>query len=167
MILTAHPDIQVLWKLKSDVTDDLNTIIGAEVQADRIRIVRWLDTDPVAILQTGSVACMVHHGGANSFYEATATGTPQVVLPVWYDTYCFARRAEWLGIGLWASRKAAPGAEAEEFGAAVETVVGGGEEGEKMKRRARELGRICEKSGGREMAAACIVDVLSEKTLEK
>ena len=165
VILAAHPDIQVLWKLKSDITTEIKTIIGAEILADRIRIVSWLDIDPVAILASGHVVCMVHHGGANSFYEATAEGTPQVVLPVWYDTYVYACLAEWLGVGLWASKRAAPGVEAEEFAQAIGTVVGGGEQGKQMARRAKDLGSTCRKAGGRKTAAACIVTMLGEKRI--
>ncbi len=166
IVMAANPDIQVLWKLLSGITSDLKSIIGAEIADDRIRIVSWLKSDPVAILQTGQVACMVNHGGANSFFEAISEGTPQVVLPVWYDTYGFANRAEWLGIGLWGSRKAAPGAEAAEFADALGTVVGDGGEGKRIFERSRELGAVCKKAGGRKTAAAVVVDLMSEKKLE-
>ncbi|KAK0744029.1 hypothetical protein B0T18DRAFT_304913, partial [Schizothecium vesticola] len=72
-----------------------------------VKMVEWLDAEPTAVLGTGRVACAVHHGGANSFLEGVSAGVPQVVLPVWMDTYDFARRAEVLGIGRWGNVGAA------------------------------------------------------------
>ena len=108
------------------------------------------------------MACMVNHGGANSYFEAIAEGVPQVVLPVWYDTYGFANRTEFLGIGVWGSRGAAPGAEAEEFAGALGRVVGGGVEGRRMRERARELGGVGKAAGGRREVARVIVELMSE-----
>lgn len=71
VVLGRHQDLQVLWKLRSAVTDELRAIVGAELEGDgRVSIRSWLETDPVSILQSGHVVCSVHHGGANSFYEA-------------------------------------------------------------------------------------------------
>ena len=33
-------------------------------------------------------------------------GVAQIVLPIWYDTFDFATRVEYLGIGLWGSHRA-------------------------------------------------------------
>lgn len=68
-------EIQVLWKLKLGTgMDDLNTMLqtelGNEMQAGRVRVVNWLTVDPLALLKEGSVMCSVHHGGANSFFES-------------------------------------------------------------------------------------------------
>ena len=71
VVLGRHQDLQVLWKLQSVVTDDLKAILGAELEGDgRVKVRSWLETDPVSLLQSGHVICSVHHGGANSFYEA-------------------------------------------------------------------------------------------------
>lgn len=118
VVLERYRDFQVLWKLHSMVMGELELIIGAELEVDgRVKIRSWLETDPISLLQNGHGVCSVHHGGANSFYGAirsdTATffrqpwiliiamllfrsGVPQVVLPVWYDTYDFANRVEYL-----------------------------------------------------------------------
>lgn len=42
---------------------------------------------PTALLETGGVHAVMHHGGNNFYHEAVAAGVPQVVLhvagPVW------------------------------------------------------------------------------------
>ncbi|PHH58385.1 hypothetical protein CDD80_2410 [Ophiocordyceps camponoti-rufipedis] len=107
---------QVLWKLKrmgeygvgeagDGVFDALAGVIGDE----RVRVVvDWLEAEPLSILASGHVVCSVHHGGANSFYEAVVTGVPQVVLPQWTDTYDYAERVELLGIGRLGNRSTMP-----------------------------------------------------------
>jgi hypothetical protein len=49
----------------------LQTELGNEIQAGRVRVVDWLTLDPLALLMEGNVMCSVHHGGANSFFEST------------------------------------------------------------------------------------------------
>ncbi|KAI1261793.1 UDP-Glycosyltransferase/glycogen phosphorylase [Xylariaceae sp. FL1019] len=91
ILLDTRPDIQVLWKLKPEATsekggqDNLDSILGKEIKNGRVRIEKWLKADPVAILRSGHVVCSVHHGGANSYFEATWAGVPQVVLAMWFD----------------------------------------------------------------------------------
>ena len=74
VVLDRFPHIQVLWKLKSGrhTNDSISEILARELTSGQIRVVKWLMVDPLAILQSGHVICSVHHGGANSFYEATA-----------------------------------------------------------------------------------------------
>ena len=71
-ILDRRPDLQVLWKLKLDkeIWDIVTEILQKEITSAQARVEKWVDADPVAILQTGNVVCVVHHGGANSFFEA-------------------------------------------------------------------------------------------------
>lgn len=75
ILLDARPDIQVLWKLKVEVTsenkgnDTIKSILGQELSDGRVRIEDWLKADPVTILMSGHVICSVHHGGANSYFE--------------------------------------------------------------------------------------------------
>lgn len=70
-LLNRRPDVQVLWKLKTkeDVTEALS-IIADDIQSGRVRIEGWLQAPPIAILKSGHIACMVHHGGSNSYHEA-------------------------------------------------------------------------------------------------
>ncbi|KAJ3770738.1 hypothetical protein FB446DRAFT_790233 [Lentinula raphanica] len=145
-LLRSHPKIQILWKLRpeGDVQEVLDECIerDADIQ-ERVRVMHWFQTEPFAILQHNKVICSVHHGGANSFFEAVSAGVPQVVLPVWYDTYDYATRVEWLGIGLWGSHRSAPHAEASEFGEALSRVAGSNAEAETFRSKAEGLAERC------------------------
>ena len=70
-LLDRRPDVQVLWKLKTkdDLGDALH-VIASEIAQKRVWIELWLPAQPIAILMTGNVVCMVHHGGSNSYHEA-------------------------------------------------------------------------------------------------
>jgi len=121
--LDKYPNIQVLWKCRRNKAADEDD--SEEKPLDpRIRAITWLPSSPVACLTASkSVLAYVHHGGANSFYEAIAAGVPQVVCPVWIDTYDFATRAELIGIGVKGNDTAAPYVKADELAAALEKVV--------------------------------------------
>ncbi|TEA15892.1 Glycosyltransferase sdnJ [Colletotrichum sidae] len=164
--------LQVLWKLKQ--TGDgrveydpyredgpIAGILGGEFDNDLVRVVSWVKAEPYAVLRTGQVVCSVNHGGANSFWEALCAGVPQVILPVWADTFDFAHRAELLGIGRWGSRKHAPGYGAEELGAAMkEVVVGDG--ARKLRQRAKAVAKERESHGeGHDVAAKHILQALA------
>ncbi|KAI3397269.1 hypothetical protein diail_11068 [Diaporthe ilicicola] len=128
--------LQVLWKLKrkdANGGDQLSweggwkpvhDVLGPEIAADRVRITPWVEADPCAILQSGHVACSVHHGGANSHHEALAAGVPQVLVPGWIDCYDFGNRVELNGVGVWANKGAAPRWERVELGSALKRVLG-------------------------------------------
>jgi 2-acylglycerol O-acyltransferase 1 len=68
--------VQILWKLPKHPHDEENVYaqsikpLQAEVEADTARIRPWFEVEPMAMLQTGQIVCSVHHGGANSWYEA-------------------------------------------------------------------------------------------------
>jgi hypothetical protein len=66
-----HNDFQVLWKVKLDAEAQklVQNAIGAEFMK-RVRIEEWLATEPAELVKSGHVICSVHHGGANTFYEA-------------------------------------------------------------------------------------------------
>lgn len=75
MLLDKRPDIQILWKIKpssgttfedTPLPDNLRTAV-AEGQ---VRVESWLAVEPICILTSGHVKCMVHHGGSNSYHEA-------------------------------------------------------------------------------------------------
>ncbi|KAM7200695.1 Glycosyltransferase sdnJ [Naviculisporaceae sp. PSN 640] len=175
VLLEARPDMQVLWKLKREETteksgkENLDSILGSAIQDGRVRIESWLKADPVAILRSGHIACSVHHGGANSYFEATWAGVPQIVLAMWYDTFDYATRVEYLGIGAYGNREkgrncvvdnenyVAPNlVDGAEFGAALLRIVGknkGDAGAARIKKRAAELGEVCRKSGGRVQSA--------------
>lgn len=71
------PGLQVLWKLKKfgdwEVKpggSEVYNILKDEIDADRIRVVKWVTAEPMSVLRSGHIVCSVHHGGANSYYEA-------------------------------------------------------------------------------------------------
>ena len=79
-VLDKHPEVQVLWKLprhKQDKADVYDTaLIPLRLVSDnRVKIQDWLKVEPLAVLQTGQVVCSVHHGGANSWFEAVRYAT--------------------------------------------------------------------------------------------
>jgi hypothetical protein len=68
-------------------------------------------------------------------------GIPQLVLAQWYDTYDYARRAKYLGIGVYGNRSVAPFVNSAEFRQALTTVVGNqSQSASAIKERARSLG---------------------------
>ncbi|EPE25405.1 UDP-Glycosyltransferase/glycogen phosphorylase [Glarea lozoyensis ATCC 20868] len=190
VLLDRHQDIQILWKLKTSgglslpstknedkrqndsaikpkkesYTDTFDPTsldaVSTEIQASRVNITEWMSVDPLAVLQSGHIICSVHHGGSNSFHEALSVGIPQIILPCWLDTFEFANRVEYLGIGVYGSRTAAPRVDAWEFSRALMRVLGEGEEGEDMRRRAKELATLCGGYGGRKRAAERVVEIL-------
>jgi UDP:flavonoid glycosyltransferase YjiC (YdhE family) len=81
-------------------------------------------------------------------------GIPQLVLAQWYDTYDYACRAKYLGIGVYGNRSVAPFVNSAEFRQALITVVGNqSQSASAMKERARSLGEVCKRSGGRALAS--------------
>ncbi|PNY25518.1 Uncharacterized protein TCAP_04541 [Tolypocladium capitatum] len=154
---------QVLWKLKRhgeyktvDTGCTIHEILGNEIDADLVRIVDWVLTEPITILESGNVVCSVHHGGANSYNEAVMAGIPQVVLPQWTDCYDYAQRVEMLGIGRLGNRKAKPKWTAQELSRELSEVLLG-KDSEAMKRKAMELADVCRRNGSGAANAARIL----------
>ncbi|EXU97601.1 UDPGT family protein [Metarhizium robertsii] len=144
----AGQDIQVLWKLnKGDKSGGdyapLHQKIGYH---DRVRIVDWLLAEPISILTSGAVICSVNHGGANSYFEAVSAGVPQVVLPVWFDTYDFARRVEYFGIGKIGNYHSAPKCSESELSPILKQVVLG-RRAEIMRSKAAAMAEACKTNG--------------------
>ena len=77
-VLDSFPDVQILWKLKSKkrLDNNLFAILTKELTSGQVKIEEWLTTDPLAILKSGHVICSVHHGGANSYFEAITYVVP-------------------------------------------------------------------------------------------
>ncbi|KAF3804242.1 Glycosyltransferase sdnJ [Colletotrichum gloeosporioides] len=145
--------LQVLWKLKQ--TTDGHVDYDVYNKGCRLEIILGSEFDNDT---TGNIICSVNHGGANSFWEALWTGVPQVVLPVWADTYDFAQRAEYLGIGKWVSPNTAPRYRAKELGDALTQVVIG-HNARKVQLKSNELAKQRLQLGeGRDVAARHIVE---------
>ncbi|KAB8305178.1 hypothetical protein EYC80_004468 [Monilinia laxa] len=159
ILLSRNQYLQVLWKLKPTYLgpDPAIMEILAPV-ADRVMIVKWLQAEPVSILRSGHIIASVHHGGANSYYESIETGTPQLALPCWFDTYDYTEKMEYFGVGIWGSRNCAPGIDGEECAQALIKVT----EDESIQRKAREMGELVRKKyGGRKDAAQKILELVA------
>ncbi|KAK7047220.1 hypothetical protein VNI00_006886 [Paramarasmius palmivorus] len=143
ILLDRVPEVQVLWKLIPDgeIRNVLDEAIGKYMEAGKVKVVEWLEAEPYAVLCHPNTVCSAHHGGANSFFEAISAGVSHVVLPIWFDTYDYARRVELFGIGVWGNPSNAPYAETKEFGGALVKVIGGREGGE-MARNAKALAEV-------------------------
>lgn len=167
---TGEGKLQLLWKLKRRDASDQTSWEGewkpvydtleSEMSEDRVRITPWVEADPCAILQSGHVACSVHHGGANSHHEAIAAGVPQVLVPGWIDCYDFGNRVELNGVGVWANKGAAPRWERVELGDALKRVLVTERDG--FRERARVVGGKHPEHAGRDKAAGIILDILGE-----
>jgi hypothetical protein len=72
IVLTNYPDIHVLWKLRYDWESSprVKAILGPLVYSDKVRVVSWIQPEIISLLESGYVVAYVHHGGANSFFEA-------------------------------------------------------------------------------------------------
>lgn len=92
---------------------------------------------------------------------------------MWYDTFDYATRVEYLGIGAYGNRDigsrcvvddenyVAPNlVDGEEFGAALLKVVGRKKgDTEAIRKKAAQLGEVCRKSGGRVESARIITEL--------
>jgi hypothetical protein len=83
-----------------------------------------------------------------------------VILPAWGDCYDFAHRAEFLGVGRWGSRKAAPQWAATELGSVLFDVMLGKQAGETKAKAAALAESIQRKGAGRQLAARYILEEL-------
>ena len=162
---------RILWKMKRpkggkafsiEKGSRIHSLLETAISEDRVRIAEWLSASPLAVLKTGHVVCSIHHGGASSFNEALCSGVPQVVLPQWLDTYDFAYRAEYHGVGVWANKHSAPKWTAGELGAALSKAIVG-DSGAVMKEAALTLANICKLGdSGRVVAAKGILAAIEE-----
>ncbi|GAB1208144.1 hypothetical protein APSETT445_006885 [Aspergillus pseudonomiae] len=154
-------EIQILWKLpkhphdEDDVYSRSTQPLRQETEADRVRIHPWFSVEPMAMLQTGQIICSVHHGGANSWYEAIQNGVTHVVLPAWQDCYENAARAEWLGIGVYGNKTQAPNINGRELSNALLKVMSDCS----YKEKALDLAKLCQKKEGRVAGAEKIVEL--------
>jgi hypothetical protein len=81
------------------------------------------------------------------------------VLPVWIDTYDFAIRVEYLGMGVWGNRVAAPYAEGSELGKALVQVVDG-DSSATMLAKAKQIAVPFQNRPGRHIAYEKVVEIL-------
>ncbi|KAM0420429.1 hypothetical protein ACHAPT_011850 [Fusarium lateritium] len=150
-------DTQIIWKMNKypEYDDSFLQPVKHYVESKRLRIESWIKADPTALLATGNVKVAVHHGGANCYNEAVLYGIPQVVLPLWFDTYNYAVTAEYRGVGIWPTKDTAPDWEAESLGQAFLKALSD----EDMKKKAEKLGEVARQYEGRYAAARDIADM--------
>ncbi|EFQ36696.1 diacylglycerol O-acyltransferase [Colletotrichum graminicola] len=161
--LERHSDAQVLWKLNctAEGLSEARSTLQNEINQDRARISAWLEVDPTAIMKSGQLGCVVHHAGANTFYEALGcSGAPQIALPMWLDTYNIATHMEYLDVGIWANKNAAPNIDRDELSRCLLTVMGDSKRSLVLRSRAREMQEACAAGGGSERAATKILNFL-------
>ncbi|EPS27025.1 putative UDP-galactose:ceramide 1-beta-galactosyltransferase [Penicillium oxalicum 114-2] len=135
--------LQMAKAIQAENSKKFNEILRPSIEKGSVRIVSWIRADIMSILDSERVVAFVHHGGANSFFEACKAGVSQVVLPQWLDTYDCATRVEWLGIGVNGSRAAAPDIDAEELSQALCRVL----TDENIRSRARAVKTLCKEEG--------------------
>lgn len=97
------------------------------------------------------VAAVVHHGGAGTTTTAARAGTPQLVLPQFFDQPRWAARVADLGIGV---AHTGPAPTVESLSAALETVLSH----ETRERAAAVAGTI--RTDGATVAATMLLDVI-------
>ncbi|KAK2595358.1 hypothetical protein QQS21_006894 [Conoideocrella luteorostrata] len=160
--------LQVLWKLQKlgsykvrEPGCRIFDILADEFKLDLVRVYSWLTPQPYALLRTGHITCSVHHGGANSYFEAVSSGIPQVVLPQWTDCYDYAQRVRHLGIGRIGNNTSKPQWNAQELAREMLHVLVGRDAAD-VRNRAIELSHVCQKNGnGSFMVAGYIGQELS------
>jgi UDP:flavonoid glycosyltransferase YjiC (YdhE family) len=87
------------------------------------------------------------------FTNIHRNGVPQIVLPMWLDLYDYATRVEWLGVGVWGNKVAAPDWKAEELSSAFLKVLADDEEARAIRQRAEQLGDLFRDTPGQDCAA--------------
>jgi UDP:flavonoid glycosyltransferase YjiC (YdhE family) len=95
----------------------------------------------------------------DSVIEAAYAGVPQIVIPAWFDLYTLAVRTEWLGHGIYANKGFEPNIDGPLLCDAIVRTLRDeeGEEGNRIKIRADEIGKICRKERGDRKAADAII----------
>jgi len=117
---------------------------------ERGMIVTWCSQ--VEVLSHPSLGCFVTHCGWNSTLESLVSGVPVVTYPQWSDQGTNAKLIQdvWkTGVRVTANEDGI--VESDEIKRCLELVIGGGEEGEEMRRNAkkwRDLAREATKEGG-------------------
>lgn len=72
LVLDRHPDKQVLWKLRYEWEEskEFREVLDSAIASGQVWITPWIQADIMSVLETGRIAAYVHHGGANSYFEA-------------------------------------------------------------------------------------------------
>ena len=68
----SNPRIQLFWKLsgRDKFEGVIEELLTDPKDRERFRIVDWIDADLAAVMDHPNVIVSIHHGGANSYFEA-------------------------------------------------------------------------------------------------
>ena len=71
-LTVLDPKTRFLWKLPhcSAFNDIIDELLPGAGDKERFTIVDWIPVDPFSIMTHRNVMTLVHHGGANSYFEA-------------------------------------------------------------------------------------------------
>ncbi|KFY46748.1 hypothetical protein V494_00348 [Pseudogymnoascus sp. VKM F-4513 (FW-928)] len=172
----AGQDRQVLWKMTPKPSGENETrkailrILGNLCNSGRARVEKWFTVEPGDILRGGYCGAMVHHGGANTYFEVLGAGIPHVICPAWFDLYTMAARVEYLNIGFYASKASAPNLNATEIADGLITALDMNPDnikGEEMRQNALRLGEVTRAYGGVKAAVDKIVELAKEKNFQR
>lgn len=81
------------------------------------------------------------------------------MIPVWYDTYEYAARVEYLGVGIWGSKKTAPAINGPELGDAFLRVLDS-EESSTMQEKAKAIVSKLGPVEGRVVACEKLIELM-------
>lgn len=123
-----------LWVQRKD---GRSTVEEVEEQKGEGMVVEWCTQ--VRVLGHRAVGCFVTHCGWNSMTEAMASGVPVVMMPEWMDQPANAALAEkaW-GVGVRPEVAEDGVVKAAEMERCIRMVMGEGERGKEIRRRAEE-----------------------------
>lgn len=85
----TFPSFRQSYPLLAPVVDEMEAIAGVELEGDgRVKIQSWLETYPVALLQSGHVVCSVHHRARTLSMRLLGELLPYSGLEVVDTTHC-------------------------------------------------------------------------------
>ncbi|WOL09187.1 crocetin glucosyltransferase, chloroplastic-like [Canna indica] len=123
-----------LWVLRKEATAAEEEQEEGEAEKKGM-VLKWCSQ--VRVLSHAAVGCFVTHCGWNSTAETLAYGVPTVGVPKWMDQVTNARMVEIWGTGVRAEVNGDGVLEGSELRRCVEVVMGEGERGKEMRRRAK------------------------------
>lgn len=84
---------------------------------------------------------------------------PQIVIPVWYDTYEYAARVEYFGVGVWGTKQTAPAINGLELGDAFLRILHG-EESSTIQEKAKAIASKFGPVEGRVVACEKLIELM-------
>ncbi|XP_019171574.1 PREDICTED: 7-deoxyloganetin glucosyltransferase-like [Ipomoea nil] len=157
----AKSEQNFLWVVRSDGVmgeESSNSALPGEFYEEtkgRGIVVRWCPQERV--LKHRSTGAFLTHCGWNSMMESISSGVPMICWPFFADQHlnCRLACAEW-GVGVEIESEV----DRDEVEKVVREVMDGGEKGEEMKVKARELKRKAEEAVGLGGSSHLILDQL-------